>query len=154
MSTKSQKIFTREVFALPYCYLENFKANCNENAFKIPRGSIRQQLVLHGLSAKVALSKQQHQREVHDEISKLFLNCFVSNGNDRLNFTYLSSLPGTKVLTAPKVNQAFCWDAAAVLGLHRSTIYIAISEEHPLVKNLFNGSTVVLPSEDASIIAS
>ena len=58
------------------------------------------------------------------------------------------------MLTAPKVNEAFCWNAAAELGLNKPTIYIAISEEHPLVKNLFKEYTDVLPSEDASFIAS
>ena len=100
----------------------------------------------NGLSAKMALTKKQTANEVFREIRCLFKDCFTNLSNNAfLSYSYFSNLPGTKLLTVPKVNNVFFWDDKTVLPLQRSKIYIVISKKHTLFKQLSfqsNGSTV------------
>jgi len=68
-----------------------------------------------------------NEREVRDEISSLFEDCFVlPNQSDTLSFSFLTSLSGMRVLTKPKASKSFKSDASEVLSLSRSVIYIAV----------------------------
>ena len=160
----SGKAFTREIFVLPYEYLSQYKTEEGTEVFyKIPRGNMRQNLMLRGLTAKIAITKQQSEREVAVEISKLFKSCFSSSSridDELLQFHYLGSFPGTKLLKIPKVNNAFSWDGAAVLSLHKTTIYIAVSHKFKLCSELNividvesdeENTNAALPSSDATI---
>ena len=146
---KTHKVFKREIFALPFTYQSSYQADDYNFVYKIPRGEIRRKMVLNGLSAKVALTKHQTANEICREISSLFKSCFTNK--DFLDYSYLSNLPGTKLLTVPKVNNVFCWDGAAVLSLHRLTIYIAVSENHTLCKQLSFQSDESTVNENLSV---
>ena len=146
----SSKSYTREIFALPPQYLHQYRVNAHqyrvndgleEAVYKIPRGNPRKDLMLRGLSAKIAICKQWSEREVRSEISKLFRNCFhsaalSSTAEDELKFDYLCGLPSTKLLKLPKVNNAFCMGWCCGPFLNRSIIYIAISDNFELLSEL------------------
>ena len=83
---------------------------------------MRQNLMLRGLTAEIAITKQQRERKVAVKNSKLFKSCFHprSQTDDELfQFHYLSGFPGTRLLKIPEVNNAFSWDGALVLSLNK-----------------------------------
>jgi len=98
-----------------------------------------------GLIAKMSLGLTWNEREVRDEISSLFKDCFVlPNQSDTLSFSFLTSLSGLRVLTKPKVSKSFKWDASEVLSLSRSVIYITVDEAYQLREYKIVGEEVRL----------
>jgi len=123
---KSGKIFQRDVLCIPH-ELASFVEIHGSLAIKVPRGQSRTQLVTLGLTAKLHADTNWTNREVENQMSSLFEECFDLNV-ERFKFLFLSTIPGIKVLHHPKVNDSFCWDGAAVQALGRGPIYILADE--------------------------
>ena len=71
--------------------------------------------------------------EIKQQISDMFLDAFIpAVGCNTLEFDYLSSVPGLKLLQKPVVNESFTWDGAAVFSNSRGIVYILASALHKL----------------------
>ena len=102
------------------------------NNWKIPfpRGNVKQKLFQSGLIAKINIASSWNSDQMTGEIHNLFKKKFETPQSHSFGFVYLTTFPGLRVLTKPKVNKDFYWDASAVLSLHRTTIHILSNMAH------------------------
>lgn len=106
--------------------------NGTSNGISIPRGKKRAFLEEKGLIAKLYISNEWPAGRISSEITDLFRSCFEPFEGP-LQFHYLKTLTGTKMLRKQKVSKDFPWDARAVLNLARLVINIVVSCDHKLI---------------------
>lgn len=118
-----EKFYIREIVCIPYQFANE------ENAISIPRGKNRAYLEEKGLIAKLYISNDWGPEKVRREVTNLFRTSFKPFEGD-LQYLYLKTLTGSKILRKQKVSKDFPWDAKAVLNLARNIIYLLISPNH------------------------
>ena len=88
-----------------------------------------------GLVGKLEVVSTWSATEIKQQLSDMFLNAFIlAAGCNTLEFDYLGSVPGIKLLQKPAVNEASTWDEAAVLSNSRGIVHILASALHKLKK--------------------
>ena len=104
---------------------------------KFPRGKIKEKLARNNLIAKVNTNTAWDENDIKQEMHDFFQGCFETADKRKFEFTFLSTVEGTKVLREPKVNRTYVFDASAVLALNRTTIHILSNLKHKVSLFLF-----------------
>lgn len=132
MKKENQKFVTREIACLHADVIENFELHSPTlPGISIPRGKSRQFLAQRGMIAQITFSTSWDEDTMKKEISSLFKDCFEPDDQD-IDFIYLSTIEGSKVLQKTKVSKHFVWNARAVVSLSRRTFYILVHPQYSL----------------------
>ena len=127
-SKQSQKFCLRTITCIPLQLAGTCSFSDKDIKIPFPRGKLRQNLFKSGLVAKISIKYSWNQAQTKAEVKQLFQPCFENESN--FQFLYLTTLPGLKILSLPKTNEQFLWDAKAVLSIHSSALYILCNCPH------------------------
>lgn len=96
-----------------------------EEGISIPRGESRAILASKGLIGKINIQNDWSAVDIEVEISNKFCKPFGLKKGQRLPYSYLSTMPGTKRLWRPMVAPGFQWNAPEVLtAAGQGSLYI------------------------------
>ena len=130
-SCTTQKKLIRTIVCIPHSHAKFIDDLGEALAISIPRGRARSELFRKGLVGKLEIFSHWTEFEVYKQISDMFFQCFEPVLDCyTLEFHFLSSIPGLKLLQKPKVNAAFTWDGAAVQANSRGIVYILTDSKH------------------------
>ena len=129
---RSKKTYVRTIVCIPHQFVK-----VERKFISIPRGKKRAELYALNLCAKVEISVSYSENAVQQEISDLFFDCFIPISNcNILQFDFLTTIPGLKLLQKAKVNSGFKWDGMAVQSLSKGILYILSHSQHFLKTNV------------------
>ena len=142
---RSKKTYVRTIVCIPHQFVK-----VERKFISIPRGKKRAELHALNLCAKMEISVSYSENAVRQEISDLFLNCFIPISNCNIfQFDFLTTIPRLKLLQRAKVNSGFKWDGMAVQSLSKGILHILSHSQHFLKTNV----AVTHSTDDGALVS-